>query len=574
SGNQPMVLTSDSMLVVGITFQNVSTCNCVETLFAKFDLDGNIIWMKNINTSDPSQVRIKDIVETADSGFALAFNVDTTGAVYSSFDAAILKTAIDGSIEWSKKLSLSNTDDRIRSLVAQDDGTILGFGYNKKAIFEGSENLFMLKLNAQGDSIFTRAYGGTDADKRPYATQANDSSYFVVYQTISFFKTNTVFSNVPEGMAAMVLDQEGNITNDPSCRFYPEFGFSSINLEISPFSTTESFFNYDEFAGVKKYGIPITPSNPRFIAGKIADYSGIGTNDVTVYIYAVSSEPGAYDTAAVFDSFQPLGFPVPGYDGFYGATVDSGDYIIQAVPDQSVFPNAIPTYFPGTHEWDSAEVVSPTCPIYLNLDFNLADTTSLLELAPISGPGSISGTIQFSEDRAGDPIPGVDISLEQIPGGIIAHTETDEDGIFEFTSVPENDYKIWVDYPGLPMDSTYSFGVSTANMSINQLDYLVDLDSTIFISKVNSINEEIAKQGGLKVFPNPIKEYGTVDLTALDLRNDVRFNVYDLKGRLISQNTYNEGDHIVINRKDFNVGHYVFEVFTEKKQYSGKFIIE
>lgn len=42
----------------------------------------------------------------------------------------------------------------------------------------------------------------------------------------------------------------------------------------------------------------------------------------------------------------------------------------------------------------------------------------------------------------GDPVPGIDVSLEQIPGGIIVNTKTDEFGNYSFENVKVGNYKI------------------------------------------------------------------------------------------------------------------------------------
>ena len=49
--------------------------------------------------------------------------------------------------------------------------------------------------------------------------------------------------------------------------------------------------------------------------------------------------------------------------------------------------------------------------------------------------------------KQGDPIPGVDVSIEQSPGGIIiSQTQTNSNGYYVFTSIPIGTYKITVTY--------------------------------------------------------------------------------------------------------------------------------
>jgi hypothetical protein len=53
----------------------------------------------------------------------------------------------------------------------------------------------------------------------------------------------------------------------------------------------------------------------------------------------------------------------------------------------------------------------------------------------------------------GDPLPGIDVSMEQNPGGIIiATTTTKETGEYVvFNNIPDGNYTIFVDIPGLTM---------------------------------------------------------------------------------------------------------------------------
>lgn len=48
---------------------------------------------------------------------------------------------------------------------------------------------------------------------------------------------------------------------------------------------------------------------------------------------------------------------------------------------------------------------------------------------------------------AGDPIPGVDVSLEQIPGGVRGQANTDANGEFGFKNLPAGRYVVHVRKP-------------------------------------------------------------------------------------------------------------------------------
>jgi hypothetical protein len=51
--------------------------------------------------------------------------------------------------------------------------------------------------------------------------------------------------------------------------------------------------------------------------------------------------------------------------------------------------------------------------------------------------------------RAGEPVPDVDIILDEIPGGIVATTKTDRNGNYAFARVRPGNYRIVVSSPAI-----------------------------------------------------------------------------------------------------------------------------
>ena len=134
----------------------------------------------------------------------------------------------------------------------------------------------------------------------------------------------------------------------------------------------------------------------------------------------------------------------------------------------------------------------------------------------------------------GDPIPGVDVSLEQNPGSVmLAQTTTDVNGAYQFNNVPVGTgYTIHVDIPGLPLVSTYTINVTPSTVSINNNFYV---DSTTYIdtippviSGVNHYAVGMAKSI-LKTYPNPFKNEATLEI-GLTERSKVSVEVYNVIG--------------------------------------------
>lgn len=62
-------------------------------------------------------------------------------------------------------------------------------------------------------------------------------------------------------------------------------------------------------------------------------------------------------------------------------------------------------------------------------------------------------SITAENAKAGDPVPGVDVSLEQIPGGIVGKSTTDKDGKFSFDKLRQGDYVLRISPPSTKVEN-------------------------------------------------------------------------------------------------------------------------
>ncbi len=189
-----------------------------------------------------------------------------------------------------------------------------------------------------------------------------------------------------------------------------------------------------------------------------------------------------------------------------------GNYLVLARAENTMYPNAIPTYYGDTAFWAYAEI--------LDLSSDTMGVNIGVRETPVwSGTGFCSGTIHFGIGSGktggngvipfGDPVPGIDVSLEQIPGGIIkAHTTTNDSGYYSISNIPLNtSYKLLVDIPGLPMDSSYTITINSSDSVATDLDFVVDTSSDgtagVYIGYPLSSTEIRLENSGFRIYPNP-----------------------------------------------------------------------
>ena len=151
--------------------------------------------------------------------------------------------------------------------------------------------------------------------------------------------------------------------------------------------------------------------------------------------------------------------------------------------------NTIGTYYGDTCAWipgDSGIVICDTNYINIVLD----------EVLPMTGSGSISGVVVQGYHYGklttlGSPIGGVDVGIRKKPqGNIVAMTQTNSLGMYSIGNITPGNYNVYVDIPGLPMDSTYDFSITT-NDSVAQLDFIADSASVYIVGAVGiSVNHD------------------------------------------------------------------------------------
>lgn len=252
-----------------------------------------------------------------------------------------------------------------------------------------------------------------------------------------------------------------------------------------------------------------------------------------------------YDTAGVQLTYVDSFILGSGNGDYFFYNRPAGNYLILVRPDEALYPNAIPTYYGDTAYWGYASIM------------NLISDTSGIDIrvreTPVwTGNGFCSGTLRFGLGSGktgngqavpfGDPVPGIDVSLEQIPGGIIkAHTTTNDSGFYSIANIPMNtSYKLLVDIPGLPMDSSYAITINTSDSIVTDLDFVIDTSTGsagIYIGYPLSAKENRIQYREFIIYPNPCN--GIFTLTSTSGHQPLTVSVYNFLGEVIFQSTIN-----------------------------------
>lgn len=151
----------------------------------KIDKEGNELWTKTFGGNDDDMANC--VEKTKDGGFVLAgysYSYAKTG----SHDAWVVKVDAKGETVWENTFG-GGSSDEIFSVIELADGSIVAVGYtdsytqtsatNMANTSKNGNDVFLIKMSARGDDIWTRSIGGL-GNQRGYDLKATKDNSVVV----------------------------------------------------------------------------------------------------------------------------------------------------------------------------------------------------------------------------------------------------------------------------------------------------------------------------------------------------------------------------------------------------------
>jgi hypothetical protein len=171
--------TTDGGYIIAGT--SSSFCNEYTDMYlVKTDSNGDTTWTRTYGGSDLDYA--ESVVQTLDGGYVLAGCTRLFSGAF--FEMYLVKTDSMGNTSWSE--TYAGADDRKAYSVQQTrDGGYIIAGYNP--FYGGIEyDIYLLKTNNQGDTLWSRIYGGSDIDRAFAVQQTIDGGYIIAGSTTSF----------------------------------------------------------------------------------------------------------------------------------------------------------------------------------------------------------------------------------------------------------------------------------------------------------------------------------------------------------------------------------------------------
>ena len=289
-------------IVAGYTW---SSSEREDVYILKLDANGNKLWEKTFGGSYNDGAW--SIQQTNDGGYVVAGYTSSFGA--GSYDVYVLKLDTSGKEVWSKTFG-GSSDDLAWSIQQTNDGGYIVAGYTWSS--SKWEDVYILKLDANGNKVWEKVFGGSSWDEARSIQQTNDGGYIVAGYTSSFgagsydvyvLKLDATGTKVWEKTFGGSYDDRAYCIQQTSDGGYIVAGYTwssskwedvyILKLDANGNKLWEKTFggSYDDRA----YCIQQTSDGGYIVAGYTSSF-GVGNYDVYIIKMDANGNTGAYPT--------------------------------------------------------------------------------------------------------------------------------------------------------------------------------------------------------------------------------------------------------------------------------------
>ena len=130
----------------------------------------------------PASEEGKSLIQTSDGGYAIAGGTISFGA--GEADVYVVKLDANGNLQWTKTIGGPAVENG-SSLIQTSDG---GYAITGKSssFGAGEADVYVIKLDANGNLQWTKTIGGPDSEEGVYLIQTSDGGYAIAGSTKSF----------------------------------------------------------------------------------------------------------------------------------------------------------------------------------------------------------------------------------------------------------------------------------------------------------------------------------------------------------------------------------------------------
>lgn len=549
----------------------------------KLDANGTILWDSLYRDTDTLSFEFNAIVETPDGGLLVA---GIAPQYHNNTDTPLLLAKMNslGSVIWSKVQKLATPilpnygpDEINLGMINNTDAVVTYEVHNASIVKEIAMTSFVANTGANN---WTKTYSSGSAAEMTFGAfdgkgnivlnamdTTNQSVIFHFDDQGNFLRAKSfmtfwpspanhfplgiiptldggfIHTNYIDQDDVLVVKTDGDL--DPSCAgvdsLYPYTLIPSINMDTSYFGVLDSAYTIPYMNPVTLSGG--TPFNTvaddsvicncnNTIQGNVTEGGSTPVNNAKVYLFRKGVVPSPW---------SPVDSTLTDVAGFYQFNyVATDSFLVKVEPDTSLFPGAMTSYFKEPiwcYRWDLAGVIATHCDSGVVIkDVKLVTPPTLTGNSTITGY-VFESTGSFNKQmQPGDPIPDIDITVDQSPSGIVGGSTSQGNGYYSLAGLDTNaTYIITIDFPGLPHDSVWTININFQDTIMDSLNFYIDSTGIYILEDNLGTGMDVVQTANMDVdlYPNPTTGLFTVRIDALK-PEDIELQLTNGVGKVIT----------------------------------------
>jgi len=170
--------TPDGGYIIAGKTNSFGVAGSVDVYLIKTTSNGDAIWTRTYGGFGWETGM--SVQQTSDGGYIIAGSIDSFGVV--GLDVYLIKTNSIGGIVWTRIYGGSGWESGMSVQQTSDGGYIVAG--NTDSYGAGEDDVYLIKTNKNGDTVWTCTYGGIGWDYARSAQQTSDGGYIITGQTV------------------------------------------------------------------------------------------------------------------------------------------------------------------------------------------------------------------------------------------------------------------------------------------------------------------------------------------------------------------------------------------------------
>ncbi|MBI5539736.1 MAG: T9SS type A sorting domain-containing protein [Bacteroidia bacterium] len=263
----------------------------------------------------------------------------------------------------------------------------------------------------------------------------------------------------------------------------------------------------------------------------------------------------------------------------------SGSFSLWAEPNQNyylklskinplLYPGIANSYYNNSYSWENATILTATG----SCD-TLAANLPLYTMTPATGGQCrIYGFVRYDGSLA--PVANATVYIRYQPNQLPARFElTNQNGYYSINNIPNGNYKLYVDMPGLPQVTNHHIVINSNDTVFANVNFIVDTtsiykdygfgiyaDTTGFIG----VNEIFVENNDFICFPNPASDFIKI-IFSNEINESSIITIYNIEGKAVIEKTILRSE-TKVDLGSLSSGIYTIEIKNDKFVKREKFV--